>query len=454
MVIEQDTHRDTRKPIVAIVGRPNVGKSTLFNRIIGFRKSIVEDIPGVTRDRIYSDCEWWGVDFTLVDTGGFDPESDDFYLSMIKEQVKVAIEEAELILFVMDSTTGVMPQDREVMDILRKSAKPVLYVLNKVDHDKHEMREYDFHSLGVDRFYGVSAVQGRNIYELLDAVVEKLPEVPWPADETEEEGDGIIRVAMVGKPNVGKSTLINKILGEERLLVSPKPGTTRDSVDSLVEFDGKSYLFVDTAGVRKKARVSVAVERYSVLRTIRTIERSHVIVLMIDSQEGPTHQDARLAELIELKGRASVIVLNKWDLVPDALRDTRGIDTIVREGLHAIRYSPVLTLSALTGKRVHKLFDLIDAAYANYSHSISTRELNNLLKEAVSATPAPLYNGRPVKFYYISQTRVRPPTMVMFANTERGVPENYRRFIENRLRDKFNLEGTPVRLIIRSKREG
>jgi GTP-binding protein len=436
-----------RKPTVAIVGRPNVGKSTLFNRLIGRKKVIVEDIPGVTRDRIYADCHWDNVDFTLVDTGGFDPQAEDFYLSLIKTQTMIAIEEADLILFVMDSSQGVMPQDREVLDVLRKASKPVLYVLNKVDHEKHADRVYEFHSLGIDRFHQVSALQGRNIYDLLDAIAEHLPKIPVE----EEEGERI-RVALIGKPNVGKSTLINRILGEERLLVSPLPGTTRDSVDTLIVRDGKSYVFIDTAGVRRRAKVTLPVERYSVLRTIRSIEHSDVVLLLVDCTEGPTHQDAHLAEIVERKGKASIIVLNKWDLLPRELAEKPGIEDEARARLKAIHYSPVITISALTGKRVHKLFDMIDGVYSNYSRRFSTGALNKILANAARRTPPPRYLGRDIKFYYITQLKAKPPTFVLFTNApEEAVPESYRRYIENSLRGELELSGTSVKLILRSR---
>lgn len=441
-------HSRRRKPIVAIVGRPNVGKSTLFNRLIGRKKVIVEDIPGVTRDRIYADCHWDDVDFTLVDTGGFDPQADDFYLSLIKTQTMVAIEEADLILFVMDSSQGVMPQDIEVLEVLRSASKPVLYVLNKVDHEKHADRVYEFHALGIDLFYQVSALQGRNIYDLLDAIVERLPNIPV---EGETEGERI-RVSLVGKPNVGKSTLINRILGEERLLVSPLPGTTRDSVDTLIVSEGKSYVFIDTAGVRRRARVAHPVEKYSVLRTIRSIEQSDVVLLLIDSTEGPTHQDAHLAEIIRRKGKASIIVLNKWDLMPHEFAEKPGIEDDARARLKAIYYSPVITVSALTGKRVHKLFEMIDGVYSNYSRHFPTGTLNKILANATRRNPPPRYQSRDIKFYYITQPKTKPPTFVLFTNApEEAVPDSYRRYIENSLRGELELSGTPVKLILRSR---
>ncbi|MEE9253075.1 MAG: ribosome biogenesis GTPase Der [Thermodesulfobacteriota bacterium] len=450
MNTSQRLERGKHKPIVAIVGRPNVGKSTLFNKIVGWRKAIVEDIPGVTRDRNYTDTEWGGVEFSLVDTGGFDPGTEDTYLSIIKSQVEIAIEEADVILFVMDSTTGVMPQDREVHDVLRKCSKPVLYLLNKVDHENHETREYEFHSLGVDSFHNVSAIQGRNMYEMLDAVVQSMPGAPALGEKSDDDA---VRVAVIGKPNVGKSTLINKILDEERLLTSPEPGTTRDSIDSLIEKDGKKYLLVDTAGIRRRSKINFSVEKHSVLRAIRAVERSDVVLLIIDGPEGPTHQDARLADLIEKKGKASAIVLNKWDLVPRDVAQTTGIEEITRDNLKAIGYCPVISVSSLTGKRVNKLFEVVDRLYSSYSRRLPTKTLNNFLEGIVGTNPPPLYRGREVKFYYVTQPRARPPTFVIFTNTSKGIGEGYKRFIENRLRDEFDFEGTPMKLIFRTKRK-
>ncbi len=438
------------KPIVAIVGRPNVGKSTLFNRLIGWQKAIVEDIPGVTRDRIYGDTEWEGREFTVVDTGGFEPESEDLYLSLIRSQIEIAIKEADLILFVLDGKTDLMPQDIEVLKLLRKSEKPVLYPINKIDHEKHELRTLDFHALGVDNFITVSAAHGRRIDELLDAIVERLPQVELETGDKEED---VIKVAVVGKPNVGKSTLVNKILGEERLLTSPIPGTTRDSIDTFIEKNGRKYLFIDTAGIRRKSKITFSVEKYSVLRAIKTIERADIVFLMLDAQEGPTHQDARIAELIHDRGKGCVILLNKWDLVPKIITETTGIENITRNGLKEIDFAPVISISALTGKRVNKVFDCINLVYENFSRRVPTKQLNNLLNEIIIKTPAPLYQGKEIKFYYISQPMTKPPTFVIFTNSVKAIPENYKRFLENRLREEFELEGTVIKFLFRARRK-
>lgn len=439
------------KPLVAIVGRPNVGKSTLFNRLIGERKSIVEDIPGVTRDRIYADAEWDGFEFSLVDTGGFDPDDDELYPSLIKRQIEIAIEEADLILFVMDGKEGVMPHDTDVIRMLRKSGKDVLYVINKIDHEKHESAGLEFHSLGIEDYIHVSALQGRNINTLLDSVTGLLPEYR-PADSTEDH-DGVIKIAVLGKPNVGKSTLVNKLLGRDRHITSPIPGTTRDSIDSLVTHGGKEYLFIDTAGIRRKSKIDLLVEKHSVFRAIRALERADMALLMVDAENGPSHQEARLARLIADRNRACVILLNKWDLVPPRVAETPDVGGILKEHLLAVDWAPVVIISALTGRGLNKVFDKIDSSYKNFSQRIPTKRLNNFLTEVKQKTPPPIHKGKEIKFYYISQPLTKQPTFVIFTNDIKGVPENYRRFLENRMRHEFELEGTPVKFIFRSERK-
>jgi GTP-binding protein len=437
------------KPLVAVVGRPNVGKSTLFNRFISERKAIVEDIPGVTRDRIYADTQWDGREFSLVDTGGFDPEGDELYPSLIKNQINIAIEEADLILCVLDGKEGVMPHDVDVIDLLRKVKKPVIFAVNKIDHQKHEDSALEFHGLGIEGFIVISALQGRNVNELLDKIIELLPP-PRPIEEEVEED--IIKVAVLGKPNVGKSTLVNRFLGEDRLMTSPVPGTTRDSIDTYITRDEKKYLLIDTAGIRRKSKITFSVERHSVFRAVRAMERADIALLIIDVEEGPTHQDARLARLIADKGRGCIILLNKWDLVPSKVAETPGVDEILKEELMAVDFAPVLIISATTGRGVNKIFDYIDVVYKNFSQKISTKRLNLFLKNIIEKTPPPIYKGKEIKFYYISQPLTEQPTFVIFTNRISGVPENYKRFLENRLREKFDLEGTPIKLVFRSNR--
>ncbi|HSC36138.1 MAG TPA: ribosome biogenesis GTPase Der [Thermodesulfobacteriota bacterium] len=438
------------KPLVAIVGRPNVGKSTLFNRLIRERKSIVEDVPGVTRDRIYADTEWDGREFSLVDTGGFDPSDEEIYPSLIKNQIQIAIEESDLILFVLDGKEGVMPHDRDVVSMLRKVRKPLIFVVNKIDDQKHVQRALEFHRLGIEEFFDISALQGRRINDLLDRIVELLPEHTDTGEEDSEED--VIKIAVLGKPNVGKSTLVNKFLGEERLITSPVPGTTRDSIDTFITRDGKNYLLIDTAGIRRKSKITFSVERHSVFRAIRSMERADIALLMIDAEEGPTHQDARLAELISDKGRACIVLLNKWDLVPKEAAETPNIEGILKESLLAVGYAPVIIISAVTGRGVDKIFEKIDTVYRNFSQRISTKRLNNFLQRVIDKTPPPVYKGKDIKFYYISQPLTKQPTFVIFTNEIKGVPENYRRFLETKLREEFPLEGTPVKILFRSER--
>ncbi len=439
------------KPIVAIVGRPNVGKSTLFNRIIEWRKAIVEDIPGVTRDRIYEDTEWKNHKFVLVDTGGLEPKPDDDHQLLIKEQVEVAIEEADLILFLMDGNDGIMPQDFEIAEYLRRTEKPIINVINKIDHDKHENKTLDFHSLGIEEHFGISALHNRNMYELLEKIVsyfEKQEE-----DNNEEDDSLYTKIAFVGKPNVGKSTLVNKILGEDRLITSPIPGTTRDSIDTPFINEKGKYILVDTAGIRRKSKISLLLERHSVIRAIRTIERSDVVLLIVDSELGPTHHDSRLASLIKSRNKGSIIILNKWDLAPKEITELDHIEEETKERLKAIDYAPVITISGLTGKRVNRIFEKIETVYKNYTTKIPTSQLNNFLVEMKKDYAPPVYKGKEVKFFYISQPFIKPPTFIIFTNSSKGIPENYKRYIEKKLRDTYGFEGVPIKIRFRD-REG
>ncbi len=436
------------KPLVAIVGRPNVGKSTLFNRITGMQKAIVQDMPGVTRDRLYADADWDGREFQVVDTGGLDPDTKDYFLALVKEQIDVALSEADLIVVVLDGKAGLMPQDKEVMELLRKTNKPVLYTINKIDNEKHESSLYEFAELGVDDFFMISASHGRNVDALLDRIVEIVPQ-----KRVEFEKSDHIRVSILGKPNVGKSTLLNKLSGDDRMITSPVPGTTRDSIDCIIKYHKKEYLFVDTAGIRRRSKIDERLEQITVSKAISTIERSDVVLLMIDGQQGPTHQDCRIADLIKSKGKGCIILLNKWDLVPEELAQTPGIQDKLLEQLKGIDYAPVIIISALNGKNVTKIFSKIDQVYSNLNQKLNTNNLNNYLKELMQATPPPLFKGKETKIYYISQTNVNPPTFVMFTNRTKGFPEHYKSFLENRFREKYDLEGVPIWFIFRSRKD-
>ena len=442
-----------QKPIVAIVGRPNVGKSTLFNRIIGWNKTIVEDIPGVTRDRVYEDTRWKEKEFTLVDTGGLSLGEDNQDYSLIKEQIDVAISEADLVVMLFDGRDGVLPQDSEIVRYLRKTEKKVIYAVNKIDHGniKQVLKTYEFYGTGTDDFLAISALHNKNIYELAERIASCIETYRQPEEESEESGE--TRIAVIGKPNVGKSTLVNRILGEHRLITSPTPGTTRDSVDSVHEKNGKKYVFIDTAGIRRKSRIDAPVEKHSVFRAIRSVERAHIVLLMIDGQEGPTHHDSRLAELVKDRNRALIILLNKWDLAPEDIAEPKEVEEIIKEKLSGVNYAPVLTISALTGKKVGKIFDVVERVENNFRKKISTGKLNRFLEELTKRHPPPVYRRKEIKLFYISQPFTAPPTFTIFTNSAKGIPENYRRFLENQLRQYADFEGTPLRLLFRD-REG
>ena len=436
------------KPLVAIVGRPNVGKSTLFNRITGMQKAIVQDIPGVTRDRLYADADWDGREFQVVDTGGLDPDTKDYFLVLVKDQINIALTEADLILVVLDGKAGLMPQDKEVLELLRRTNKPVLYVINKIDSVKNEINVYEFSQLGIENYIMISASHGRNLDELLDKIVEIIPDKKVDFEEKQ-----YIKVSILGKPNVGKSTLLNKLSGTERMITSPVPGTTRDSIDCIIKHYKKEYLFVDTAGIRRKSKIDQRLEQISVSKAIKTIERSDVILLMIDGQQGPTHQDYRIADLIKSNGRGCIILLNKWDLVPEELSQTTGVQDTILEHLKGVDYAPVLLISALNGKNVSKIFSKIENVYKNLNQKINTNKLNAYLQELLVKTPPPLFKGKETKIYYTSQTNTNPPTFVMFTNRTKEFPDHYKSFLENRFRENYNLEGVPIRFIFRSRKD-
>ena len=435
------------KPLVAIVGRPNVGKSMLFNKLCGQRLSIVEDTPGVTRDRLYAQAEWRGRTFDLVDTGGIEPGTDDQILSFMREQAEIAIAAATVIVFVCDIRTGMTAADQEVAGMLQRSRKPVVLAVNKMDSTGHTNPDiYEFYNLGLGDPYPVSAVHGHGTGDLLDACFEHFP----PEDQAEAEDD-VIKVAIIGKPNVGKSSLVNRILGQERVIVSDMAGTTRDAVDSYFEKDGQKYLIIDTAGMRKKSKVDDRVEKFSVLRATMAIERSDVCAIMIDAQEGVTEQDTKVAGLAHDAGKACIIVVNKWDAIEKDGKTMQRMEEDVRRDLSYMTYAPVLFLSALTGQRVEKLFGLIDSVVNQAAMRIPTGVLNQVLADAQARVQPPTDKGKRLKIYYMTQIGVKPPHFVIFCNDAQLFHFSYRRYLENQIRATFGLTGTPVRITIRQK---
>ena len=437
------------RPIVAIVGRPNVGKSTLFNRLVGERISIVEDTPGVTRDRIYADAEWLKYNFTLIDTGGLDPDSDDIITKQMYRQAEIAIETADVIIFMVDAKSGVLEDDTVVANQLRKTKKPVLLVVNKVDGigDK-SMEVYEFYSLGLGEPVPISANQGLGLGDMLDEVVKFFPD----PDETEEE-DGAVRVAIVGKPNVGKSSLINKILGEERLIVSDIPGTTRDAVDTPFEHEGQRFIFIDTAGIRRKSKIKENIERYSIVRAVAAVERCDVCVLIISAEDGITDQDTKIAGIAHERGKGAVIVVNKWDAVEKDDKTMNKFTKEIDKELKYMPYAPKLFISALTGQRVDKVFDIIKAVYENSAMRIATGILNDVLIEAMAMTPPPIDKGKQLRIYFATQVSVKPPTFVLFVNDTQLMHFSYRRFIENQIRQNFGFKGTPIHFVVRNRKD-
>ena len=436
------------KPLVAIIGRPNVGKSMLFNKLTGQRTSIVEDTPGATRDRIYGDCEWCGRVFRLVDTGGIEPGTDSDMLRFMRRQAEIGIELADAIIMVADVRTGVTAADQDVATMLRKSGKPVALAVNKCDSIGPTNPDvFDFYCLGIGDLFEISAVHGHGTGDLLDWVLANIPE-----DDGVDEDDGRIKVAIVGKPNVGKSSLLNRILGEERVIVSDVAGTTRDAIDSYFENETGKYCFIDTAGMRRRSKVDDAIEKYSNMRSINAIDRADVCLILIDAQEGVTEQDTKIAGLVHEAGKAAIIVVNKWDAVADKETNTmRDQEQKVRAGLSYMLYAPVIFLSALTGSRLDKLFPMIQSVYAQNTSRITTGALNSLLADATSRVQPPTDKGRRLKIYYMTQAGTKPPHFVIFCNDARLFHFSYQRYLENQIREVFGLQGTPVRITIRQK---
>lgn len=436
------------KPLVAIVGRPNVGKSTLFNKIVGKRIAIVEDTPGVTRDRIYADAEWLNYKFTLIDTGGIEPESEDIIAKQMRRQAELAIETANVIIFIVDGRAGITAADEEVADMLRRCKKPIVLVVNKVDHPKFEESIYDFYSLGIGTPISISAEQGLGIGDMLDEVVAGFSAMG------EDEEEHSIGIAVVGRPNVGKSSLVNALLGEERTIVSNVPGTTRDAIDSPFTYGGKDYTLIDTAGIRRKRAIEdETVERYSVIRSLAAIRRCDIALIVVDAERGLSEQDVRIAGYVHEEGKASVLVVNKWDTIE---KDTYTVEKFKKEmlaDLAFMSYVPMLFVSAKTGQRVQKVMEMASFAYEQNSIRITTGKLNDIVNEAITMNDPPVNNGRRLRVYYSTQVSTCPPTFVIFVNEPDLMHFSYRRYLENYIRKSFSITATPIRLIIRKRGE-
>ncbi|MBR3644978.1 MAG: ribosome biogenesis GTPase Der [Lachnospiraceae bacterium] len=437
------------KPIVAIVGRPNVGKSTLFNVLAGEMISIVKDTPGVTRDRIYADVEWLNYKFTLIDTGGIEPESNDIILSQMREQAQIAIDTADVIVFITDVRQGLVDSDSKVADMLRRSHKPVVLAVNKVDNfDKFMPDVYEFYNLGIGDPIPVSAASRLGLGDLLDVITGHFADL-----NLEDEEDERPRIAIVGKPNVGKSSIINKLLGENRVIVSNIAGTTRDAIDTAVEWQGREYVFIDTAGLRKKSKIKEEIEKFSIIRTVTAVERASVVVIVIDATEGVTEQDAKIAGIAHENGKGVIIAVNKWDAIEKNDKTIYQHTNKIREVLAYMPYAELLFISAKTGQRLPKLFEMIDTVIENCSMRVATGVLNEIMSEAVAMQQPPSDKGKRLKLYYITQVAVNPPTFVIFVNDKELMHFSYTRYIENKIRESFGFRGTPLRFIIRERKD-
>ena len=437
------------KPVVAIVGRPNVGKSTLFNALSGETRAIVENTPGVTRDRIYATATWLNYTFTLIDTGGIEPDTTDVILSQMRDQAEIAIQTADVIVFLVDVRQGLQDADTQVADMLRKSMKPVVLAVNKVDSFQNQMADvYEFYNLGIGDPIPVSAVSKTGFGDMLDRIVSYFPK------ETEgEEEDETPKIAIVGKPNVGKSSLVNKIAGENRVIVSEIAGTTRDAVDTTVRYQGREYTLIDTAGLRRKNKIKEEIERFSIIRAVAAVERADIVLMMIDADEGVTEQDAHIAGIAHERGKGVIIVVNKWDKIEKDDKTIYRFTESVREKLSYMSYAEIVFISALTGQRINRLFELIDMVLANQSQRVPTGVLNEIISEAVVMQQPPSDKGKRLKIFYVTQVSVKPPTFVVFVNDKELMHFSYTRYLENKIRDAFGFRGTPLRFLIRERKE-
>ena len=437
------------KPVVAIVGRPNVGKSTLFNALAGEMISIVKDTPGVTRDRIYADVTWLDKEFTMIDTGGIEPDSKDIILSQMREQAQIAIDTADVIIFITDVKQGLVDADSKVADMLRRSGKPVVLVVNKVDNfDKYMADVYEFYNLGIGDPVPISAASRLGLGDMLDIVAENFPE-----GSAQAEDDDRPRVAIVGKPNVGKSSIINKLLGENRVIVSDIAGTTRDAIDTEILHNGKEYIFIDTAGLRRKNKIKEELERYSIIRTVTAVERADVVLMVIDATEGVTEQDAKIAGIAHERGKGVIIVVNKWDAIEKNDRTMREYESDIRQVLSYMPYAEIMYVSAATGQRLNRLYDMIDMVIENQTLRIATGVLNEIMTEVVAMQQPPSDKGKRLKLYYITQVAVKPPTFVIFVNDKELMHFSYTRYLENKIREAFGFRGTSLKFFIRERKE-
>jgi len=439
------------KPIIAIVGRPNVGKSTLFNRITHTRTALVDNLPGVTRDRQYADATWDDIEFTLVDTGGFIEKDEDDFAQQIRFQIGQAIEDADVILLVLDGKTGVSPYDKDMIDLLRSGGRPTFYAVNKIDGVEQELNLYDFYRLGIDKLYPVSAEHGYGVSDFLDDLTADLSKL-FSASSSDKAGE-IIKIAVVGKPNGGKSSLINRILGKARVLVSDTPGTTRDAIDSLCKINKKPYLLIDTAGIRRKGRVSKKLEKFSILKALKSLERCDVALVIIDANEGITEQDIKVAGYAFERKCGLILLLNKWDLVKKETNTVKQYYEQLKMEAKYLNFAPAMTISAKTGLRVPKIFQLVDEVYDQFATRIGTGTLNRIVEQATRKTQPSLHRGNRIKFYYATQTSSKPPTFVCFANFPEGIHFSYKRYLINQIREQAGLDKTPLRMIFR-KRQG